>query len=292
MKREESERPCRHLDFATVRWMDKHHNKRVTNRVAVDPGKVKQLREMFDHIDMDGSNDIQVSEVEQALRHLTALNPRCPLEKSKVMETFRYTDSDGSGTIDWPEFVAVMTSDTHSEAYPLLSDEMSAKDNQQQVFYEFATLYRRQMLINDIKANTSANRVCEAYNIFRELFDVQLAADKLAESAQVRLRSQVRKQLRAQARLLAKRSNAASRALIKKRRTVELPRWTTSRTSSASKTHTALDDRQLTSVALSTKIPSPPHRNSRRRSCRPRISPAVASTINSIWAHTLADKHV
>ncbi|EGB07195.1 hypothetical protein AURANDRAFT_9194, partial [Aureococcus anophagefferens] len=79
-------------------------------RAELDEGKVRQLREMFDHMDMDGSGDIEVDEVEQAMKFVRALNPQHPFDREKILQTFEYTDSDGSGTLSFDEFLTVMTS--------------------------------------------------------------------------------------------------------------------------------------------------------------------------------------
>ncbi|KAJ8600023.1 hypothetical protein CTAYLR_001877 [Chrysophaeum taylorii] len=156
---------------------------------------------MFLHLDVNSSGAIEVKEIEQAMRQLTALNPLCPFERHKVLETFESSDGNGTGCIDWDDFVQVMTSDARSHAYPLLSDEQKANNSQQQVFYEFATLYRRQMLINDIKAKADTSQVGEACDIFRELFEMQLTSDKLAEDAQTKTNSRIQGKLRVRALL-------------------------------------------------------------------------------------------
>ena len=78
------------LDFATIRWLEKHHGHRVVKRAELDEHKVKQLREMFDHMDVDASGDIEVEEIEQAMRYVAALNPRHPFEREQILRTFAY----------------------------------------------------------------------------------------------------------------------------------------------------------------------------------------------------------
>ena len=137
------------LNFSTIRWLEKHHNHRVVKRAELDEGKVRQLREMFDHMDMDGSGDIEVDEVEQAMKFVRALNPQHPFDREKILQTFEYTDSDGSGTLSFDEFLTVMTSDDVGHTFFRLSDEQRA-DGDEKSFFQFATLYRREMLLNSI----------------------------------------------------------------------------------------------------------------------------------------------
>ena len=59
-------------------------------------------------------------------------------------------DADSSGSIDFEEFVAVMTSDSGGQEFFNLADE---KDQglQHRAFYEFAVTYRREMLLEIIE---------------------------------------------------------------------------------------------------------------------------------------------
>lgn len=203
------------LNFSTIRWLEKHHNHRVVKRAELDEGKVRQLREMFDHMDMDGSGDIEVDEVEQAMKFVRALNPQHPFDREKILQTFEYTDSDGSGTLSFDEFLTVMTSDDVGHTFFRLSDEQRA-DGDEKSFFQFATLYRREMLLNSITGG-SKNMQRQRFNMFRELFDLQLLSDKLAEDAEDRRREENEVNRKRSSRVWSARTAVAAEALAKER---------------------------------------------------------------------------
>ncbi|KAH8061259.1 hypothetical protein JL721_8920 [Aureococcus anophagefferens] len=225
------------LNFSTIRWLEKHHNHRVVKRAELDEGKVRQLREMFDHMDMDGSGDIEVDEVEQAMKFVRALNPQHPFDREKILQTFEYTDSDGSGTLSFDEFLTVMTSDDVGHTFFRLSDEQRA-DGDEKSFFQFATLYRREMLLNSITGGSknmqrrparNSNlrpdsngvhqtlRLRQRFNMFRELFDLQLLSDKLAEDAEDRRREENEVNRKRSSRVWSTRTAVAAEALAKER---------------------------------------------------------------------------
>ena len=90
-------------------------------------------------------------------------------------------DADNSGSIDFEEFMAVMTSDGDSREYFDLAEEMD-EGFQHRAFYEFATTYRRQMLLEKIEAgdeeatnsSTTSKDGFGRFRHFRELFSLQL----------------------------------------------------------------------------------------------------------------------
>ena len=92
------------FNYETVRWLEKHHNRRVVNQCALDESKVKQLQEMFEHLDDDGSGSIELDEIQLAIQYImrSGVTPETLNEKG-ILEKFEYIDSDGSGSIDFAE---------------------------------------------------------------------------------------------------------------------------------------------------------------------------------------------
>ncbi|GBG33670.1 Hypothetical Protein FCC1311_098932 [Hondaea fermentalgiana] len=60
-----------------------------------------------------------------------------------IIEQFRYMDTDGSESIDFGEFVSVMTSDIVDQEFFQLKDEVEAA-KWDLAFFLFATNFRRQ----------------------------------------------------------------------------------------------------------------------------------------------------
>mmetsp|Transcript_463 Transcript_463/g.1671 ORF Transcript_463/g.1671 Transcript_463/m.1671 type:complete len:359 (-) Transcript_463:44-1120(-) len=187
-------------NYATRRWMRLCKNRHVIERPEVDGAEVQQLRDMFDHIDSDGSGDIEVSEIENAVRHAAALNPQFLLDMEQIVATFTVADSDGGGSLSFEEFVSVMLSTPASRRGPDADDDADTGDRGP--FYEFATLYRREMLLNAIDMDedeVSVDSLEAAEEVpgtgvkrcqqFRDLFDLHLCVADRAVRQAAKLRS-------------------------------------------------------------------------------------------------------
>ncbi|GMI39996.1 hypothetical protein TeGR_g10323, partial [Tetraparma gracilis] len=139
------------------------------------------------------------------------------LKAQEILAKFELMDADGSGAIDFEEFVAVMTSDLTGQDFFNLKDEQD-QGIQHQAFYEFATTYRREMLLEIIEGRgnffeeklegdetnslgshadtkegpqspTSKGPVgvsddVRAFQQFKELFELQLVNDKRHEASE------------------------------------------------------------------------------------------------------------
>ena len=64
----------------------------------------------------------------------------CQLDSNAILDKFEYMDADGSGAIEFEEFVSVMTSDMRGQEFFRLADEKEAA-RQSKAFFEFATVY-------------------------------------------------------------------------------------------------------------------------------------------------------
>jgi hypothetical protein len=134
------------MNFHTIRWLEAHHNKKFMHQAALDPSKVIKLSEMFQHMDYDGNGTIELDEIQQALETICYNE----LKAQEILAKFELMDTDGSGELDFEEFVAVMTSDLQGQDFFNLKDEQD-QGVQHQAFYEFATTYRREMLLEIIE---------------------------------------------------------------------------------------------------------------------------------------------
>ncbi|GMH92360.1 hypothetical protein TL16_g12322 [Triparma laevis f. inornata] len=99
-------------------------------------------------MDEDGSGELELDELQEALESICYNE----LKAQEILARFELMDADGSGSIDFEEFVAVMTSDsqTQGKAFFNLKDEMD-QGIQHKAFFEFATTYRREMLLEIIE---------------------------------------------------------------------------------------------------------------------------------------------
>ena len=246
------------LDFATLQWLKKRHKKHLSygSKLAALTEKTRllQLREMFESLDADGNGRIEVSEILKAMK---LLGMRSRQKRARVLEAFRSHDKDHSGWLDFGEFLHVMTSDLalaggDATQAASLSDEQEATDDTRLLFFQFATLYRRQMLIKHIKDadelptrsekasssliaakkkktttphHTTRNKTTTKTScptpapkktsvaFFRDLFDVHFMRDATAEEVVAESNEDRRRQLRLRRRQIVDRANKAHRAL-------------------------------------------------------------------------------
>jgi hypothetical protein len=148
-----------------------------------------------------------VSEIENAVRHVAALNPQFMLDMEQIVATFTVADANGGGSLSFEEFVSVMLSTPASGKVPDADADVDAA-GERGPFYEFATLYRREMLLNAIdmeEDEQSIDSAAEAADAadedlpatggakrcqqFRNLFDLHLCVADRAVRQAAKLRS-------------------------------------------------------------------------------------------------------
>lgn len=66
-------------------------------------GNENELKEIFAKMDVDGSGDVSLKELQVALSD-DEICKYCKLKKENLEETFKAMDADGSGTVSWEEF--------------------------------------------------------------------------------------------------------------------------------------------------------------------------------------------
>ena len=69
------------LGYSTVRWMERHHSRRVIQRSVANVSKQQLLRTMFDDIDIDESMAITLGEINEAVQIVNVLNPNLHFER-------------------------------------------------------------------------------------------------------------------------------------------------------------------------------------------------------------------
>ena len=148
-------------DYGVVRWLEKHHNNKKISLQNAKGKNATQLREIFDSLDEDKSGTIEICELSTAMESLGYY-----VDRQFILQQFNYVDSDGSGSIDFDEFLTVMTSDALDQHFFQLSDEIEVRTNDMQ-FFHFATAYRRKKLIDTL---SKAKRDSDVYNLFDGLF--------------------------------------------------------------------------------------------------------------------------
>ena len=167
-------------------------------RPELTPEQHEEIKQCFELMDVDGSGTVDVDEVHAAMKLLSISARRCDVERM-VNEW----DADGSGEIELPEFIAMMTSEIQTQ---IASQEMErdrgggqlAGGMQQHSFQMIAQGLRRKNMLDKVMAGDKAAR--------RELQEQleQKSAFSLADSSRYARRRSV---------LMAASSAAISRFL-------------------------------------------------------------------------------
>ena len=76
----------------------------IPGSAAGEPG-LQQLKAKFDELDADGSGELDETECGAVLQ---ALNPEKTVSKGTLSNMVRLADVDGSGTISFDEFAAII----------------------------------------------------------------------------------------------------------------------------------------------------------------------------------------
>jgi len=74
-------------------------------RTKLNEGNEKELREIFEKMDTDGSGDVDLNEMKVAMTD-EEICAYCKLTPAKVDAVFAEMDTDGSGCLSWEEFKA------------------------------------------------------------------------------------------------------------------------------------------------------------------------------------------
>ena len=158
-----------------ISWMNKRRPNASNMKTHVNPSRVLQLRAVFNGLDFDGSGELTLEELKEAVDFVsknTDGGPPLFEDPEKMKQFFKDMDADGSGAIDFQEFLVGMTSSGNGEG---------SKDNNrmQEAFYKFATQHRRTLILNELN-NESASDL-NRYAQMRNLFEIKFFRDEVGE---------------------------------------------------------------------------------------------------------------
>jgi len=131
-------------------WMNKRrpNAKNSSAKEYIPPSKALMLKQIFRGLDFDGSGEISLDELKEAVtyvadNHTEGENPIFE-DVEKVTKFFEAMDTDGSGAVDFNEFLIAMTSQGKDSA----STDMN---RMQEAFKDFAKIHRRQKLVDRLE---------------------------------------------------------------------------------------------------------------------------------------------
>ena len=134
-------------------WIKTHANR---PKVGFSQKQLKLLRKWFDVIDVDGSGEISTDELEDPLLSIGAASNR-----EEVIRMICEVDVDGSGSIEFAEFVAILTPSAEEsalasqfkESFEKLKEKMQAQDSGELTVNTQISAERRRFLVDAIISN-------------------------------------------------------------------------------------------------------------------------------------------
>ena len=158
-----------------IRWMSKRKpSGKTAIKPFVPPSRVIQLRSIFKGLDIDGSGEISLQELKDAVRYVaqakTGSGPPLIKDPEAIAALFESMDIDGNGVVDFEEFVLGMTAPT-TDGGPSVKDINAL----QAAFYDFANQHRRTMIVDKLKDTSIPASV--RYDEFRKLYAIKFLRD-------------------------------------------------------------------------------------------------------------------
>ena len=165
------------LTADAVRWMQKRRPAADSNaKNFIPPMRVLQLRSIFRGLDFDGSGEIDIDELKDAVKFVanadTGDGPPLIEKPDEIVQLFESMDIDKNGTVDFDEFLVGMT--TSSAAGAVGSAKMA------NAFFDFANQHRRQTIVD--KINDKHAPTAERYDELRKLYNMKYLKDEPSDA--------------------------------------------------------------------------------------------------------------
>ena len=156
IKRHEEQQNRRAFSYLTadaVRWMQKRKPAASSSaKNFIPPGRVLQLRAIFRGLDFDGSGEIDLEELKEAVNYVansdTGAGPAVFEHPDAIVKIFEDMDIDKNGNVDFDEFLVGMTSAAASGGGAGASMSGAKMQN---AFFDFANKHRRATIVDKIK---------------------------------------------------------------------------------------------------------------------------------------------
>lgn len=169
----QNRRAFTYLTPDAIRWMQKRKPAADSSaKNFIPPMRVLQLRSIFRGLDFDGSGEIDISELKDAVRFVagadTGSGPPLIEKPEEIVQLFESMDIDKNGTVDFDEFLVGMTSSSASGS--IGSAKMA------NAFFDFANQHRRQTIVD--KVTDSKLDTLERYDELRKLYNMKYLKDE------------------------------------------------------------------------------------------------------------------
>ena len=157
------------LDHEALHWIKSRRKTDSNEKVALSHAHERQLREVFNGLDIDGCGIINLESLQEAAKYVEESTKGKVGAFTNIQQMFQSMDEDGNGEVDFHEFTTAMTGSSKS-AMARMSESDIARMNKK--FVEFANLRRRDHAITSLtkRVNGESNDL-ERYKCFQILFD-------------------------------------------------------------------------------------------------------------------------
>jgi hypothetical protein len=157
------------LDHEALNWIKSHRKSDSNEKVALSHAHERQLREIFNGLDIDGCGIINLESLQEAAKYVEESTKGKVGAFTNIQQMFESMDEDGNGEVDFHEFTTAMTG-TSKSAMSNMSESDIARMNKK--FVEFANLRRRDHAISSLtKKGSGEYNDLERYKCFQILFD-------------------------------------------------------------------------------------------------------------------------
>jgi len=176
IKRHEEQQNRRAFSFLSadaVRWIQKHKPTASSGtKNFIPPSRVLQLRAIFRGLDFDGSGEIDLNELKDAVKFVASQGGEPLFENpNQLVQIFEDMDIDKNGNVDFDEFLIGMTSETASKGAGGVSGA-----RMQNAFFDFANQHRRSTISDRIEDDSLGSM--ERYNELRKLYNMKYLKDE------------------------------------------------------------------------------------------------------------------
>jgi len=179
IRRHEDQQNRRAFSFLSadaVRWIQKHKPAASSGtKNFIPPSRVLQLRAIFRGLDFDGSGEIDLKELKDAVKYVASQDsgtaPPIFENPDQLVQIFEDMDIDKNGNVDFDEFLIGMTSEVASKQAGGVSGV-----RMQNAFFDFANQHRRSTIADKISNDSLGSQ--ERYNELRKLYNMKYLKDE------------------------------------------------------------------------------------------------------------------
>jgi hypothetical protein len=137
------------LSVDSLRWIRKHRKVDCDEKVPLSYAHERQLREIFQGLDLTNSGIIDLSALQAAAIYVENSTRGKVGELKNIQAMFESMDEDGNGEIDFHEFTTAMTGSSRSAMNVMSADDV---ERMQRLFVDFANMRRRDFAVKTIDA--------------------------------------------------------------------------------------------------------------------------------------------